>query len=572
MSQEELHEKLIDLYRSNSLISAMFLDETLPTSDDDFIELCIQLHNDGKIDLVSETAWNSFQTISMGDFFSGQYFFCKVLPEVTSRHTDMMRVTKALVEKGGNDLASNRPNSAFQNWCSKDIARARAVLKDADAGDQLASSHLTFALQSHNLIHEAISALCNYQDDRRLSAIAALSRMEYGNPDVAIEAIWKLHELMQGETDDRVRAHILGATFDIIDKSQIAITPEVTETIKAICAIAGDETLFGSARSLAFNASAKDEAVLDCLLDVLISVTADQKGTLQNLDTALSKLLDAEFGNKATSFIEKLIVSSKGQIGLSEFQSFKHKLISEQRTKLRRLVGSWLLSGQLDLCENLTQLFRGEESHKLLSDISFEEFGLSSVQHIFIARKAIGYFFVYPKVMAAILVALLRECPADATDDIASLLFDPLLVNYGGAAREYLKDVTKDDSVFSTVQKALNLADSYLADLQSAGTINELHPSASQRQVQRVRMREMSHEIHKQAEEHSVFLSLVHRSTLLYGRSSLSYFGPPGAERQPSEMQMQSHSVSFEMPRSDVVDPFGMDYMLRRFRAECLKT
>ena len=75
-------------------------------------------------------------------------------------------------------------------------------------------------------------------------------------------------------------------------------------------------------------------------------------------------------------------------------------------------------------------------------------------------------------------------------------------------------------------------------------------------------------EAQKEAEKKSVFLNLVKRSIILYGKRSITYIEGPGGERRRVEMELKPHSISIEYPRLDVIDPFGLDYKLRVFRAE----
>ncbi len=74
--------------------------------------------------------------------------------------------------------------------------------------------------------------------------------------------------------------------------------------------------------------------------------------------------------------------------------------------------------------------------------------------------------------------------------------------------------------------------------------------------------------VQKGAEKESIFLNLVKRSIILYGKRSITYIEGPGGERRPVEMELKPHNISIEYPRLDVIDPFGLDYKLRVFRAE----
>ena len=70
----------------------------------------------------------------------------------------------------------------------------------------------------------------------------------------------------------------------------------------------------------------------------------------------------------------------------------------------------------------------------------------------------------------------------------------------------------------------------------------------------------------------SIFASLVKLSVILYGKRSITYVEGPDGQRSPMEMELKPHSVSFELPRMQVVDPVGLDFVLFMLRAERRKT
>jgi hypothetical protein len=103
------------------------------------------------------------------------------------------------------------------------------------------------------------------------------------------------------------------------------------------------------------------------------------------------------------------------------------------------------------------------------------------------------------------------------------------------------------------------------------GLIKELHPSDYERDVVRQRTYDEMRAAQKAAERESVLLSVVHRSTLLYGKRSLTYVLDDDGSRRAVALDLHSVGVSFEMPRQDVLDPVGLDLMLRVYRVEKLK-
>jgi hypothetical protein len=150
-------------------------------------------------------------------------------------------------------------------------------------------------------------------------------------------------------------------------------------------------------------------------------------------------------------------------------------------------------------------------------------------------------------------------------------LFDPILLSYGGEAKEYLKGITATDAAHGPIQNALAKDKDFYAGLDATGTIKELHPSDYQRDVVHQRARDEMQAAHKKAESQSFLLSSVRRSTILYGKRSLTYVADLDGSHRAVSMDLKPFEASYELPRREILDPLGLDHMLRLYRLEKLK-
>src|SRR5581483_7418748 len=125
-----------------------------------------------------------------------------------------------------------------------------------------------------------------------------------------------------------------------------------------------------------------------------------------------------------------------------------------------------------------------------------------------------------------------------------------------------LQNIAAGDASHGPVKEALKQSDAYVRGLDTKAPIKELHPSEYQRGVERMRTEDIMRSAHKKAEQMSVFMSLVHRSTLLYGRKSITFVRDPNDKRRPVTMDMHSFTTSFELPRMEIIDPVGLNLML----------
>lgn len=563
-------DAILAAYEADTLTDLIF-DRFISDADDPLLVACVALHNDGNIDLLSLRNGSKFRTIEGPLFFRGQRFFCLAIPMLVATTVDMMSFVDALVKKGGEDLSANDPNAAFREWCKVDLGRARAVVDAAKAGDLQAAQFVTFALTAGNMASEAMRFVSDSASNLRIFGVVALGRMKYASGSEVYEALQSLLHALDGEPDDALTANVLLASLGAAEKGDLIQTDDVERTIDRVCEVAGAGTVHCCATALCQHGGRLSERATLKLLDVLYAVDPSHHGTINQIDLALHVLLGTPYADQAIAFTKRLLISSGGSLQLSEFESFSHALVGSVE-RLRRVVVDWLLDGNQTLCHGLDVLLRQPGHRDVPLDVSLEIEQLKPIQQIFIARKAIGYFFLRPVLAASVVVSVLRVCDDQTSERACEVLFDPLLISYGGAVVDYLKSIDPVDKGSSRVQDALKIADEYLQGLKSVGLISELHPSERERQLEYFRFIDEMQQAHDKAMAQSVLLNLVHRSVILYGTRSLTYVGMSSDDRHPVEMELKPHEVSMELPRMDLIDPVGLDYILRTFRVERLNS
>ena len=90
---------LIDAFQSGEFLHNIFDDFGIEdrTSLDFIVEKCVDLHNAGKIDLLSLVRNSDLEDIGATDFFTGQHFFCKAIPRLKGSTVDIVRTINLLI-------------------------------------------------------------------------------------------------------------------------------------------------------------------------------------------------------------------------------------------------------------------------------------------------------------------------------------------------------------------------------------------------------------------------------------------------------------------------------------------
>jgi hypothetical protein len=559
-------QEIIERCQSGALIDDIDRFDSDDTDPASLLNRCITLHNNGQLNLLALAGAAQFAALGSHTFFTVQHFFDEAIPKLECSALPLMQTVQALVTKGGSDGAASMPNEAFRNWCAVDLARARAIVVDAEQGDALSIEFATFALRALGDVALARTFVATYTDARRLSGLFVLGRIPQADVLEAEDTLNVLLPFIDAGQADATRCNAMLSGFELC-KQFPALAPHfVPQLVSASVAMPSPTMLYNLAQVLWLQGALFDRPSAAQTLDALKATDPAMGGILHMLDLALKTMLKGSHADLALDFVTDVLAVNDGSFSLEQLKSLAHDLATGDRDRLFRLIVRWLLSGNSDLGRSLSDLFTPGE-RGVPFDATTAGMGLTSTEHVFLSYKALAWLFTNEVVAASIMVAALRGCDKAATATIGELVFDPLLTNYGGKAADYLRTIKRRDAAYGPVRKALKAGDAFIKALEIKEPIKELRPSEYQRSVERMHVQEMMRKAHKDAEKHSVLLNLVHRSTLLYGRKSITFVQDPGNKRRAITMDLHSFGTSFELPRSEIIDPVGLSVMLLTFRS-----
>lgn len=537
----------------------------------DFTEAASKSHNEGKFDLLQVVFTDYLGRLEGHDFFSGQHFYCEVIPKLSASVEDIMKTVEALVSKAGQDLAANQPNAALKAWLAEDIQRSQAVIAKAEANEGLAVRHATFALQASNDIDRAMKWLDEYTDSRRVSAIAALGRFDFGSNGRAIEVLARLGSVAKEAHDELTMQNIVGAMFAIAHSGKCFADKRFSNELSVCLCEPGPGTQYQLATALWQHADALPSLLITNVLDALEAINPEHGGTLTQIDLALAKVWQTGHVTECIVYFANL-VQRLGKADDEKFSNFLRAVLADTELNRGDAYVEWFKTGAHSLCDCVSAACRSERDGVPSFDLSGRWKSLSDVEALFVARKAVGFFFFSPRVACGFLIAAIRHASPELTGQLAELLFNPLALSFGGSVPEELEKVAPPDPAYASVQKILNRYKAYRAGRSNVGVIKEFQPSERQRQIEWQKRNAEMRAIQKNAMKQSVFFDLVDHSTLLYGKSSRSFHDDLAGGRTMTQTPMHTHTTSFELPQLQIFDPMGLNYTLRMFQAEKLKS
>lgn len=559
-----LHQLILDKYERGN------------DDDDAAIQnLAVALHNDGEIDLVAALTPEAHEAIKGFGFFTVQQFYCAVIPRLEADAVSLMGAVSGLVEAAGEDGASTWPNGAFRDWCSARPDRPALICELAEGGEPLSMSHLTFALEAgaktnpSQFVSKAIGYLRD-APDLRLSALTALSRYDCRDDvPLAKEAMAAITELLGGEADDMLRTHIFRAAVGLYARVPSELHDLAETVMRDAIAEGGDGVLHQCATVLFEHRNTLSAAMIALLLDSLEELNPANLGTVNALDIGLAELLKSNQSHDVIGFLERLL-RHHDQLSFENFDSVGRALLQGEATLREDIAVRWLMSGETSLADSISTLLGNVGGSQIRFAVDLHPYALSDSEVLFLARKAVGWFFFHPITAASLLICIIRSANEETGKAVGDLLFEPLLLNFSGELREYLETCAgqTDDPAGPEIKRALGRLDSYLDDLRTTGYINELAPSERERLIELQQSNERMRQIQKEAEAKSVLMSIIPKSIILYGNGSVTYRKDVSGELHRHVIKMGGFSTTWEAPRLQTIDPLGLELQIGNFRAE----
>lgn len=582
MGEKSLREALLTGAREGQLLQTVYANSSAARGErDDLASELAALHNEGLVDVVATFEGLKKSAPGSPDFFLTRHVFEQALPHLNAPIAPVMRCVLELCREAGQDMAAGTIFSAYIEFCTRDAARPREALELIEADpcalvDMLVATVAAGSqLDSPYYVAELLRLIRHPDIEVRRRAVFAVATLHWPEgacvPDTAITA---LEQIVVAETDDHTLGSAIKSAFALF-KQERAREGQIV-TLIGMALAKGDEHVMHAASELLWLSTKElPPILLTLLLKHLKQVKPENIGTLNNIDYGIANLLKRDDPEQGVRFLEDLLATHNGRLNIAILDSAV-STIRESTTLLSKVITRWFLRGDQVLCEAVHEIVSAHYNDDLHIEIDESELEPADYVHIlFIAHKAIGYYFMKPITAASIVISLMRLAPDDETlNALGGLLLDPLLLNYTGGMRDYVAEQAGRESgkVKEAIENALASIEQYLEVLRTTPELPALYAGQSQRESYRRHMSESMAESMKAAEKKSIFLSMVSRSTLLYGRKSINYIYGGDGEPHRMEIPLTSHGVSMEYPRMDYIDPYGLNYMLRIFRAERFRT
>ncbi|ARM92547.1 hypothetical protein RHEC894_PE00524 (plasmid) [Rhizobium sp. CIAT894] len=499
-------------------------------------------------------------------FFFVQHVLCDLIPLLNVDQAALLRFVARLIDAGGNDLAAGAPSAAFGEWTKKDPSRPSKVYEAARRGDDVALRQLLTTLRMNADVEESLIFARSDERAAKLAAISALGAMELGGRYNEV-----FDTLLQGASsdDEETALRSLEAGYRAAAQRKESAPTDFDEQLDRVLQTRTPLSIHFAADFLWLHREGLTENAINLCLAAVADVNPDHIGTISHIDHAAYQLVGTGRAEHVVRLVGELIDRSKGRITLDALQSTYHALQNAGSDVLGGAVMYWLLNGGTHTRKCVASEVCGVGNDAPPFSIPMSSLPPDPSDQLFLCRKAVGWFFIDPLAAVAIPLAVLRDGSPDIANYVLDLIYDPLLLSYGGKLKKHLEHYVADDELKgSGVAELLARKTALQGATEGIERLVELHPSETQREADRVQWHEQMERSMEQGRRKSMLEDLFTKQYILYGRSSLTPIYTGDGTTHLTETEMKSFSISSELPLLSVIDPVGLDRMLVQFKLE----
>lgn len=532
-----------------------------------------ELHNESTIDL--NKIFSNLSSEFDNNLFALVDLYCKTLPKIDADVMVTSECIKYLDNLSDTNAYTHSLLEAYINFCKVDESRSKRAVKEISTDQSSLISLLCPAIIASSF-HDSAWALSQCSDlikskntnvlDEISRAIGVINIGDAKGTDIGLSL---LEELVKETQPIHIKATIFNSCVSLGKKND-TLWDRVNLILKVLLKDQEPLVLIESSRTAMFEILNIPQPTLDLIINSLQNTKIENPYILGNIDHLLVKLSSNSQTDLADSLVEALLLNNS-DLEITQLDSFSYYLLNENKDNLNRILTKWFLSSDPKLCRSICDLTLGKEQRGLELSFDLSQLKDNEYHTIFVARKAIGWLFTSPVTVSSLMLSIYKEVSLVHKKQIEELLFEPLLLSYTGKLKRYFEDIEKknDLEINEVIERLFTMLNQYNEDARLTSNINELKsPSENAHAYWKEFNRKF--EDARENGRKSFIQDLFTTQHLLYGNSTAHYVYDKSGGQQRSELQMSSHSYSSELPKLNVIDPYGLDYMLRMFRVERL--
>lgn len=569
MEQLEVRKTLINAIENDSLLRILsdFEFKAVRAEESVIIKELISLHNESRFDLNEQFR----QLDDRNNPYDLMYIYCAALPELMCSVVDVIDVFQHVKE---NKLPDANFHEFYVQFCKQDIERPKVALsylldKLEERNELIQTTLFSAAELDSKWVMAQLSDLIQHPNPSvRRQIYLAIGRMPLVDGCSPEERLELLYEASASENNPMAKSGIVRAV-GFLAKNTPDLWLGVNQILDSCLGAKEAETIHEAAYLLCFECKSAPDSTVDLLISYVKHTSPKNQDTFNLITIVIHNAINTEEYDIAENLLEFLLLKNE-DVTMDSFSHLDHEISKKENSSfLNLIVTKWFLSGEVKLCQSIFFIVGSTNLHDFELNFDNTLLPLSDNEFLFIARKSVGWLYSYPVSAISYLFSLIPYVSSDIKMQIEQLIYDPLLLSYMGKSKLYVQDKldsTDDENIKLTIQDLLSNLDNYRSDVREASTVKELWSPQREADLYRKDRDMKMNEGMDKARKGSI-MELFSTQTILYGHDVVSHIHN-GDQVQRSINKMSSISHSTEIPQINIIDPEGLDIMLRIFCTE----
>lgn len=572
----ELENRIVDSTKDGTFLDVLYEEYRKHIGDDDeLIRTLVELHNQEKINILSEFSVLNNDS-SSSSFFKMHNILRKSLPLLNAPIDKIKNFIKQRALSAKNNMASYDLIIQFIEFCSKDINRANDLLEQELLVIDVDFDHVSTALISGYNIDRAtyfdksIDLLKHKNLIVIQRTISALSRFDYTEePRLATTATKEIITCTRTIKDEQILSTTINTLITLLADYK-ELEPDVIEFIEHNIGNNNPEFIFRIAQQLNYRHNSLSEKIQKLLFNFFKNLDAKNIGIIEEVDWYIYKKISDTDAIAIAKLFEYLLDNNDE---LFQVEILNHSLQRIQEEEYEEMLSviftKWLLKREIIYCISAVKLVKTTTTHQI--KIGFDKEQVKKEDLIYLVNKSIGWFSLQPSTSLSLILSVIPLCTESQIQLIENKTFEFIALNYPSQTKAFLQkhSDSSDKNIVNFSDNLIQQLEIFLEEFNKLYEIKELRPSTRQRnEYANYQQKLFSEAMAKPIENSIMGMFFPNKKITLYGNKFIhKHKDSNGATvRQVMPFSKMSHSIDF--PSLANLTPHTQEYFLRLLKVE----
>ena len=572
----ELKRQILDSTKDGTFLDVLYEEYRKHIGDDEeLIRTLVELHNQEKINIISEFGLLRNEA-SSSNFFIIRNIFRNLLPLLNVPVEEVKSCVKQLTIEAGHDMASHDLILPFIEFCSADVERVESLLEQElkvtdDDFDYISTALISgYKINKKTYFNKAVQLLNHRNPIIVQRVIFALSRFNYNEePELAATVVKEIITCTESIEDEQILSTAINTLITLLADYE-DLEPDIIEFFERNIGNNNPDFIFRIAQQLNYRHANLSENIQRLLLSFFKDINIDWKGVINQIDLYIYKKISELDAINIAELFEYILSNNSNSLDVGVLTNSLRRLREKEYEEvLSSIFTRWLLKREMIYCVSAVKLVKTSTTDQI--KIGFDTGQVKVEDLMYLVNKAIGWFSLQPSTSLSLILSVIPLSTESQIQLIGNKTFEFIALNYPSQTKAFLQEYldSSDKNIVNFSESLIQQLDSFLEEFSKLYKIKELRPSTRQRNEYANYQQKLFNEAMAKPIENSLMdMFFPNKKITLYGNKFIHKHKDSNGEtvRQVMPFSKMSHSIDF--PSLANLTPHTQEYFLKLLKVE----